>query len=118
MTKDEKIKCHQIIHAHSAAAFATNAGIPIPGVGIVADMVAFTSMTVQLSLLFGDKLSDNAAKGIAIACIKRYVLLHPCKAFVSFVGKFISYAGAFMSVAMMEACGWMIARDLDRKRKA
>ena len=111
MTESQMIKCHSIIHAHSALASAANAGVPIPGVGIVADMVTFTSMTVQLALVFDQSLTNEAAKGIAVAALKKYLLKAPIAA----AAKFIPFANAIASVAIMEGTGWVIANQLDDK---
>lgn len=51
MTEEQRKKCHIIIHSHAAAAAAGNA-IPIPGVGIAADLVTMTTMTLALSKIF------------------------------------------------------------------
>ncbi len=111
MTEDQLVKCHGIIHAHAAIATVANAGCPIPGVGIVADFAAFTSMTVQLALVFGQSLTDEAAKGIAVAAIKKYLLRAP----IAFVGKFIPFANAIASAAIIEGTGWILANQLDDK---
>ncbi|MBQ4336177.1 MAG: hypothetical protein IJC34_03215 [Lentisphaeria bacterium] len=113
MTDEQRKKCHAIIHTHAAAATAANAGVPIPGVGIVADLVTFTSMTVQLALVFDQKLADEAAKGIAIATLKRYLLRAPLAA----AAKFVPFANAIASAAIMEGTGWMLADDFDEKQQ-
>lgn len=112
MTESQLVKCHTIIHAHAALATAANAGVPIPGVGIVADLATFTSMTVQLALVFNQNLTNEAAKGIAVATLKKYLLKAP----ISFVGKFIPFANAIASAAILEGTGWLIANQLDDKQ--
>ncbi|MCQ2377804.1 MAG: hypothetical protein MJ016_01150 [Victivallaceae bacterium] len=109
MNTSQRNKCHAIIHTHAAVATTANAGIPIPGVGIIADFAAFTSMTVQLALVFDRSLTDGAAKGIAIAAIKKYLLRAPIAA----VAKFIPFANAIASCAIMEGTGWIIASQFD-----
>ena len=118
MTKEQQVKCHQIIHSHAAVAAATNAGVPIPGVGIVADAVALTTMTVMLAAVFNESLTTTAAKGIAIAALKKTVLKAPIQSLIKILGKFIPYASAAVSISIIEATGWMIANDLAKKAKA
>ena len=111
MTENQRAKCHAIIHAHAAVATAANAGVPIPGVGIVADLVSFTSMTVQLALVFDQNITNEAAKGIAVAALKKYLLKTPLAA----AAKFIPFANAVASAAIMEGTGWVIAKQLEKK---
>ena len=66
MDADKESKCHYIIHSHAVAAAAGNA-VPVPGLGIAADMVTMTSMTMSLCAVFGGSLTEEAAKALAIA---------------------------------------------------
>ena len=70
-------------------------------------------MTVQLALVFDQKLADEAAKGIAIATLKRYLLRAPLAA----AAKFVPFANAIASAAIMEGTGWMLADDFDEKQQ-
>ena len=65
MTEDQESKCHYIIHSHAVAAAAGNA-VPVPGLGIAADMVTMTSMTMSLCAVFGGSLTQEAAKAIPL----------------------------------------------------
>lgn len=47
MTSEQEKKCHGIIHTAAVAAGAGNL-VPVPGVGIAADMVTITGMTMTL----------------------------------------------------------------------
>lgn len=38
MTEEQETRCHQIIHTHAVAAAAGNI-VPIPGLGVAADIV-------------------------------------------------------------------------------
>ena len=78
MTSDQESSCHKIIHVSAAAAAAGNL-IPVPGTGIAADMVAMTAMTMSLAGVFGGSLTEEAAKGIAIAALKNTMLKQPIK---------------------------------------
>jgi uncharacterized protein (DUF697 family) len=105
--KQEKI-CHAIIHGHAAAAAGGNI---LPGVGIAADIITMTTMTMALCAVFGGSIIENEAKSMAIAALKSTLLKQPLK----LLAKFIPFAGAFVSVAMLESTGWILARELDSK---
>jgi uncharacterized protein (DUF697 family) len=116
MTEDQLTKCHAIIHTHAAAAGAGNA-LPAPGAGTAADLVAMTSMAVSLCAVFGGKVQEEAAKGIAYATFKNTVLRQPLKTISKELSKLLPFLGQVigpaMSFAMLEAAGWSIARELE-----
>ena len=118
MTEEQKNKCHAIIHVHAAACCAGNL-VLVPGVGIAADLVAMTTMAMSLSGVFGGSITEEAAKGLAVAALKRTALKQPIKTISKELAKLIPIDGpAFssaVSVAMCEAAGWAIANDLDKK---
>lgn len=118
MTADQESSCHKIIHSCAAGAAAGNL-IPVPGTGIAADMVAMTAMTMSLAAVFGGNLTEEAAKGLAIAAIKNTMLKQPIKTLTKELSKLIPFIGQIVapsiSVVMLEAAGWSIAKDLDRK---
>lgn len=118
MTSDQEKKCHGIIHAHAAAAAAGNA-FPVPGLGIAADMVTMTSMTMSLCAVFGGSLTEEAAKALAIAAIKNTMLKQPIKVLTKELSKLVPFVGQIVapsiSVVMLEAAGWTLAKDLESK---
>lgn len=118
MTESQKKKCHAIIHTGALAAGAGNC-FPIPGTGLAADTVALTTMACSLAAVFGRDPSKAAAKGIALAAIKKQLLKSPIKALVKEVSKIFVWGGpavsATISVAMVEAAGWAIADEFDRQ---
>lgn len=118
MDFEKESSCHKIIHTSAAAAAAGNL-IPVPGTGIAADMVAMTAMTMSLAGVFGGSLTEEAAKGIAIAAIKNTMLKQPIKVLAKELSKLIPGLGQIVapsiSAVMLEAAGWSIAKDLDRQ---
>jgi uncharacterized protein (DUF697 family) len=118
MTSEQERKCHVIIHTHSAACGAGNL-VPVPGVGVAADLVAMTTMAVTLAAVFGGNITEEAAKGMAVAALKRTVLKQPLKVIGKELAKLIPFAGQAVSataaVALCEAAGWALANDMDRK---
>lgn len=120
MTEEQNKKCHAIIHSCTVACGAGNVA-PIPGLGIAADMIAMTTMTMSLAGVFGGDLTKEAAKGIAIAGIKKTMLKQPIKTVTKELSKIIPVLGQIVapsiSVAMIEAAGWSIAKQLENELK-
>ncbi|MDR0217201.1 MAG: hypothetical protein LBJ15_24785 [Comamonas sp.] len=120
MTNEQENKCHMIIHSHAVAAGAGNA-IPVPGLGIATDMVVMTTMTMSLCAVFGGSLTEEAAKALAIAAIKNTMLKAPIKTLTKELSKLIPGLGQIVApaigVVMLEAAGWVIAKDLESKFK-
>lgn len=118
MTPDQEKKCHAIIHTCAAGAAAGNL-IPVPGTGIAADLIAMTSMTMSLASVFGGSVTEETAKGMAIAAIKNTMLKMPIRVMTKELSKFIPFLGQVVapsiSAVMLEAAGWSIAKDLDRR---
>ena len=121
MTESEHTQCHAIIHTHAAACAAGNL-MPVPGVGLAADIVAMTSMCLALSAVFGGNLTENTAKGLAVAALKRTVLKHPIKVISKELSKLIPGLGQIfapaVSVALMEATGWALVKELKQMEVA
>lgn len=120
MTDEQEAKCHGIIHTHAALCGGGNL-IPVPGVGIAADIVTMTTMTMALAAVFGANIPTEVAKGIAVAAIKRTLLKQPIKTLAKELSKIIPILGQIvapaMGIAMVEATGWAIAHELEDKAK-
>lgn len=120
MTEEQEKKCHAIIHSCAVACGAGNVA-PIPCLGIAADMIAMTTMTMSLAGVFGGDLTKEAAKRIAIAGIKKTMLKQPIKTVTKELSKIIPVLGQIVapsiSVAMIEAAGWSIAKQLENELK-
>lgn len=118
MTNEQESKCHIIIHTHAIAAAAGNA-VPVPGLGIATDMVTMTTMCTSLCAVFGGSMPEEAAKAMAIAAIKNTMLKQPIKTITKELSKLIPGLGQIVaptiSVALLEAAGWTLAKELERK---
>ena len=118
MTEEQRNKCHMIIHGHAVAAGAGNA-VPVPGLGVAADVATMASMAMALSAVFGSSIPENVARNLAISALKRTVLKQPIKTIGKEVGKLIPFVGSYfaatVSVGMLEAAGWSMAEQLDRE---
>ena len=120
MTEDQKKKCHAIIHGHAVAAAAGNA-VPIPGLGVAADMVTMATMTMSLCTVFGGNISQEAAKTLSIAAMKNTMLRQPIKTLTRELSKLVPGLGQVVApsiaVVMIEAAGWVLANELEEKFK-
>jgi uncharacterized protein (DUF697 family) len=118
MTEEQEKKCHAIIHTHAAAVAAGNA-VPVPGLGVAADMVTMTSMTMALCAVFNGNLTEEAAKTLAVTAIKNSMLKQPIKTLTKELSKFVPFLGQIVaptiSVVMLESAGWILAKELEAK---
>ncbi|MFN4065052.1 hypothetical protein [Parazoarcus communis] len=118
MTEDQLKKCRNIIHSHAAAAAAGNA-VPVPGLGFATDMVTMSSMAMSLCGVFGGSITQEAAKAMAIASMKNSMLQQPVKTVAKELSKFVPGLGLLvapgLSVVMLEAAGWILARELEAR---
>ena len=107
-------KCHAIIHT---AAVACGAGNAVPGLGVAADVIALTGMTVSLAAVFGKDLPKSAAKGLAVAALKKQVLKQPVKYTAAKLSSFIPWLGQVVaptvSAALVEATGWSMVKQFE-----
>jgi uncharacterized protein (DUF697 family) len=121
MTDSQQAKCHAIIHTHAVICAAGNL-VPVPMLGFSADIVAMGSMCMCLAAVFGGSISEEVAKGLAVAALKRTLLKHPVKAVTKELVKMIPLLGQIvapaLSVTMIEAAGWCMAKDLERRANA
>ena len=119
MTDAEKNKCKKIIHGHAAAAAAGNL-VPIPGVGLAADTVTMTTMAMALAAVFGGSITESVAKNMAINAIVATIKKQPIRIIAKEISKVVPLVGQLVapsiSVAMLEAAGWLLANDLAEER--
>lgn len=118
MTTDQEKRCKQIIHTHAALAAAGNI-VPIPGVGLAADLGTMTTMTMLLASELGGDIPTSVARNLSVAGLKKMILRQPLKMIAASGSKYVPFIGtgisASFSVAMLEAAGWSLAKELDRQ---
>lgn len=119
MNKEQKSRCRKIIHGAAVLAGAGNL-IPIPGTGVAADTVAMTTMAIGLASVFGASLTEEAARALAINSVRQTVLKQPVRIVAKEVTKFVPVLGMLIapavSIAVLEAAGWSMAADLERRQ--
>ena len=118
MTHEQEVQCGRIIHTCAAAAAAGNM-VPVPALGVTADIATMTLMAMSLASVFGADIPKYVAKSMAIAAIKRQLLKQPIKSISKEFLKVVPWVGqavaASISVAMLESAGWAMAREMDRE---
>jgi uncharacterized protein (DUF697 family) len=113
MTPEQESQCKTIIKAHVIAAKTSNA-VPVPGLGIAADLVALSTMTVALSKVFGAELTVDSAKDMVLATLKESALKQikqPGKLF----GKLVPGFGKAPDENEIEVTGWALAKEIEAK---
>ena len=119
MTEEEKSTCRKIIHGHAAAAAAGNL-VPVPGVGLATDTVTMTTMAMALASAFGGSITESVAKNMAINAIIATVKKQPVRMIAKEISKVVPVVGQLVapsiSVAMLEASGWLLANELIEER--
>lgn len=116
MTEEQLNRCRIIIHSSAATAAAGNA-VPVPGTGVAADVTALIGMCIGLSTVFGAGIPEGAARGMAIASLKRTLLKQPTKVLTKTVTKYIPFLGpvvaASISFGLAEAAGWEMVAEFE-----
>ncbi len=117
MTPEQKDKCHLIIHTAAVASAAGNLA-PVPGTGLAADVVTATAMVAGLCLVFDGELTEQVARGLAVAALKDEMLKEPIKTLTKELSKLVPLLGQIvaptLSIILIEAVGWKIAADLSQ----
>lgn len=106
MTEDQIVKCNIAIHTAAATAGVSGA-IPFPVVDAVPMSAAQVTMVIALGSIFGQKITDSAAKGLLGAAASTFVGRELFK-FIPVVG-WITSAG--IAAGVTEAVGWTVAVD-------
>lgn len=120
MTDEEKSKCRKIIHGHAAAAAAGNL-VPVPMVGLATDTVTMTTMAMALASVLGGSITESVAKSMAVNAIVATIKKQPVRIIAKEISKVVPVVGQLVapsiSVAMLEAAGWLLADELVTERE-
>ena len=118
MTEQQNRNCRKIIHSFAVAAGVGNA-IPVPGVGIAVDILVMTTMAIALTGVLGGNITQEAARGMSVAALKRTALNQPMKTISKELAKLIPLAGSIFSIVVsatiVEAAGWALANDMNKE---
>lgn len=116
MNDTQHNQCHAIIHTAAIAAASGNA-VPVPGLGLAADTAALAWMAMDLARVFGQSISANVGKAMAVEALRKTLLQQPLKFVGKELGKLVPFFGtalaATVSAGLVEATGWALAYDMD-----
>ena len=117
MTKEQRKKCHKIIHTASVSAATVGAGLAqLPGSDNAVITPIQVIMTISLGGVFGKKLK----KSIAHSVIATQLAATTGRAISQFLIGWIPGVGnalnASTAAVVTEALGWAIANDFDKNR--
>ena len=114
MTDEEKVKCHAIIHAASAAAAGVGAGLAqIPGSDNLILTPIQLTMTISLGKVFDIALGESAAKAAiasASAAIVGRTASQVLLGWIPIAGNIIN---ATTAAGLTETIGWILANEFD-----
>lgn len=114
MTDEEKVKCHAIIHAASAAAAGVGAGLAqIPGSDNLILTPLQLTMTISLGKVFDITLGESAAKAAiasASAAIVGRTASQVLLGWIPIAGNIIN---ATTAAGLTETIGWILANEFD-----
>lgn len=121
MSEDQIVKCNLAIHGAAVLSGAAGA-VPIPVADAVPITAAQVTMVLGLGKIFGQEITESAAKGLIGAAASTFVGRNLVK-LIPVAGWVVSAA---VAAGVTEAIGWTIAvdfagnarREWDRKRNA
>lgn len=118
MTKEEKTKCHGIIHTASLATAGIGGGLAqIPTSDNLAIVPIQVTMIIALGAVFGITLDESTAKATlatATATITGRTISQVLIGWMPGIGNILN---AVTAASLTESIGWTIANDFNRKSK-
>ena len=115
MTDDQREKCHYIIHGAAAAAGTVGAGlaqIPLSDSAVI--IPTQIAMVVGLGKVFGQHITDSAAKGLALASIGTLVGRGISQVLLGWIPVLGNTINAATAASITEALGWSVVDRLDK----
>ncbi len=116
MTKEQRNKCHTIIHTASAAAAAVGGGLAqIPGSDNVPLMALETGMVMSLAKVFDIHMSEAAAKSVVLGAVGTNVGRAVSQFLVGWIPGVGNAINATTAAGVVEAMGWGVAEDFSHR---
>lgn len=112
MTKDEKSKCHAIIHAASAAAAAIGGGLAqLPGSDTVPITAIQVGMVISLGAVFGQEITKTTAASIVGGLASSIGGRTLSQLLVGWIPGFGNAINATTAAGITETLGWTVAKQ-------
>jgi uncharacterized protein (DUF697 family) len=115
VTRDQRKKCHAIIHAASAGAAAVGAGfaqIPLADNAVIVPIQI--TMVMSLGRVFNVNLSKSAAEGTALGATATLVGRTTSQVLLGWIPVLGNAINAGTAAAITEAMGWTVAAQFDK----
>lgn len=116
MTREQKMKCHRIIHGASALAALTGGGLAQLPMGDAAALSANElQMIIRLGRVFGIELTEAAARA-AIASEAATILGRTISKYtIGWIPVYGNVCNAVTASTVTESIGWHMAEDFARQ---
>lgn len=114
MTKEQKKKCHAIIHTASTAAAGIGAGlaqVPCSDNALITPIQL--TMTISLGKVFGVSLGEAAAKSAIASVAATTVGRAASQVLLGWIPVLGNAINASTAAAITESIGWLIAKEFD-----
>lgn len=118
MTKEQKNKCHAIIHSAATAAGAIGAGLAqLPCSDNVILVPIQIGMIVSLGKVFDLEILESAAQSMLATALTSTVGRGVSQVLVGWIPGFGNIINAATASGLTEAVGWIIAKDFDKQTR-
>lgn len=113
MTKEQKLKCHTIIHSTAVAAASVGAGLAqLPCSDNAAIVPIQVMMIVSLNSVFGLKIEQSRAKSLLGTAMATTLGRGISQVLVGWVPAFGNVCNAVTAAAVTELIAWAIISDM------
>ncbi|MBP1560624.1 MAG: hypothetical protein J6C96_05190 [Oscillospiraceae bacterium] len=116
MTKEQKTKCHAIIHPAATAAGAVGAGLAqLPCSDNVILVPIQIGMIVALGQVFGLEILESAAQSMLATALTSTVGRGISQALIGWIPGIGNAINASTAAGLTETIGWIIAKTFDEQ---
>ncbi len=113
MTKEQRDRCHTIIHSGAAASGAIGAGLAqVPGGDAVLIMPIQVAMIVALGKVFGIEVPESAARSVVFASLGSILGRGAARVLLRFVPGVGNVVNAGVAFGVTETLGWTLAERM------
>lgn len=117
MTKEQRVKCHSIIHSASAMAGGVGAKLAqIPGSDNLAIVPIQTTMVIALGAVFGVTLTKSSARAVLATSTSTFIGRGISQVLIGWIPVVGNVTNAATAAGITEAIGWAVAHDFDSKK--
>lgn len=110
MTNSQRESCHLIIHGASGSVAAIAAGLAqLPCADNVAIIPIQVTMVIALGNVFGQHITDSAARGVVLSMAAAYGGRAVSQVLVGWIPVFGNMINASTAAGLTEVIGWAVA---------